>query len=377
MQANENPNLKRIIYSAKDIENKEKFGFIKAVSNKEALGQLQQQGLRDIQFHDDTIIGFGRDDLQGLSDKELSQIAKFELKIRTKEFSVLDLVVQTIRQSMVFILIGLAILAYGYYQQKVWAIVLGGIWAFSLPIITIFRSKYARHFHHLLVAYAFGDEKKAMNAIDALRVLKNQPDIQSELDFKQAFFIVKNQGIEKALELVKQWQSSMDTSSPGLFHSRVASLYLAQDDAESFLELMNQAYEVSEENELIAVDLALAEAHYGSQERAEQLLSKINQQTVLQQAQPYMIWIKAIIAAKKKESGAVSLYEQSINGFKHMKENPVAWPVIAVVKAELAVLIHAHGERQKAIDLLEDVWNILIVHGDKWLIEDCQKILKS
>jgi len=66
---------------------------------------------------------------------------------------------------------------------------------------------------------------------------------------------------------------------------------------------------------------------------------------------------------------ALQLLELSVSQFEEYGKNPLFWIHLAIASGDYALALYDSGEEKKAKYILDGVWSVLRIHGDKPLIE--------
>lgn len=363
---------KRFPYSAQNPRGKTIHGFVDARTSQEALGILEAKGLASIQLHDDTLTAFQRHDLTGRSHRELAQIAKFELQTKSDP-GVGTFLLQVIRQCMIVIVLGLGILLGGVVKSDLVLILMGAGVACYFPAVSLWKHQHARNYTSLLSAYALGNWDEALCLLEKLRPHSFGIEMDFDLDVREACIKAINGNLEEALPGLQHWKNRLDSVYPATYEARLASVYLAGGDVESYLTNQEAAYEISEHSATATIDLALGEAMYRDIDTAENLISALASESFPDQAKWYMAWINGIIALRRNESIAIEHLKGALDGMLSLQKNPAIWSALAVCSGYYALALHQIGETEKASEVVKRIWNVLKVHGSKELIEKLQE----
>ncbi|MCG8312558.1 MAG: hypothetical protein MI976_05030 [Pseudomonadales bacterium] len=361
--------MKKIPYSATTKAGKEKNGFVTAASNKDALKALNDQGYTNIKLHDDSSTAFRREDLDGLSERELEQIAKLEIKARTRT-SLVTCLIETIRLNWIIVVLGIGLSMWGYTDQSSVLLVIGLAVTLSMPLLTTWNYRTVTGYNNLLNSFAMGEWLEARQYIEQLRPKMKLPEMAFDLDIREASILASEGDLRGALELVEKWREVFETDSPGTFESRIAPIYHAAGDYQGFLERMKEGYFKSTSSSVLMLDLCLAEARFGEADRAELLLGKIVVEELPPQGIPFLDWVKGLIAIRKSDPASSSYLAGAVSGFLEYSENPAVLTSLALCSGSYAYSLILHGDRDGAKSVVERVWPILKAHGDLMLVTE-------
>lgn len=365
--------MKRVIYSATNPNGSTKNNFIEAKSNKEAINILRKKGLKNIRLHDDAFSSFQRDDLDEMTEKQLEEIAQFEINTR-KKANVFTFLTEVLRVNKVLIITGLGIFSWGAFNSYLFTSIAGAVLGLSMPILSLWNYRVVNNFNKLQKTMARGEWEESLKLIDKLRKHMKEPEMAFNLDIYKASIIASKKSLTESLLIVKKWELQFEDVSPGLFESRVAILYHASGDYDGFLTKMREGFHKSSENPSILTDLALAEARFGSIEQAISLLEKVSIEELPQHGLPFIDWAWGIIAKRQNKPVAIDHLNKAILGLLAYSDNPAAWTSLALCTGSFAVLLSENGQPQKAKMLTQSVWDILKNHGDKPLLRELSNL---
>ena len=361
--------MKKIIYKGIDTNGAEKKGFVSASSNAEALQLLKARGLADVQLYDDVLFAQDRAELENLSDAALEAIAKFEINVRSKP-RLLTFLLEVLRVNKLIVLGGLGLCLWGWYSGSYLSIIFGALISLSMPALSLWNYRHVSNYTHLLRTCADGRWGEANRLIENLRGHMKAPMMAFDLDIRKACIEAHVGSLNTALAIVEKWKHSFNEESPGLYESRVASIYHACDRYDDFIDQMRDAYFKSSLSPTLIVDLALAEARLGDVNKAEKLLACVRIEELPSHGLPFVDWIKGVVAKRKQDPQAQKHLEAAVSGMLQFGENPAIWTSLAVCVGCYAAALPEPGAMEKAQSLLASVAKILKVHGDKPLLAE-------
>jgi tetratricopeptide (TPR) repeat protein len=362
----------KVLYTAVNHQGKEKSGFIDVQSNKEALSKLKNLGLENIVLHGDAAIGVQREDLNWISEKRLNDIATYEVQ-QQKGLNFFSYLGEVFKSSIPTTLIGGAIFYYGYSDSPIW-MAAGVIVASFVPFFSLYSYSTMNDFNNLLKASAFGEWERVQELSKVLKSKNNNIDLTIEADTREAAIFAYKKDMDSAINFILPHREYLSKTTPGMFESKLASLYHMAGKYDKYIENMKKAYEVSKQNSL-RCDWAMAEARLGNLEVARGLIKEIEIESLPSYGMPLMYYTKGVVAYRKGELEYA--YEQlslAYNGFLEYSKNPAVWSALAIIVGMFAIVIHdLNGEQDGSYLLSEAMVDIIKVQADKPLIVELDK----
>ena len=360
--------MRPILYSAIGKEGKPETGYVDANSNAEALSILRASGLTNIELHDDYVTSQERPELKSLDKEQLGKLAAAEIQIRRGEPK-LKTFLYLHRDTIVTTIVGLVIVVAGFLEQSNTTIVIGSTLALLTPAYLYWIQRHARRYNALMAAFARGNWRKARHLIT---LLKKHVDsgMVFDLDAREAAIDAMEGDLDLALKKLETWKISMDCKSPGMYESRISSLYQIQGNYAACLDYLRQALEKNPDNPVYILDLAMSEARLGSIDKAAALLEQLDTSALITMAKPYLSWAKGIIALKNNSyREALELLGEAHTAYLAMQNNPIFWISLSLCSAYLSLVLHHQGQTKTAEDLLAEAWPIVKLHGEKPLLD--------
>lgn len=363
--------MTKIIYTAIDNKGQEQTNYIKADTNKQAIEQLKSQGFTHITLHDDAASGvFENEFLEGKTKGQLKRMAKFAL-IAKKDSSLISLLKENLIMNWWFILIGVIIASFGYFQNRHMTLVFGILFIVLLPLISIWRHRHGKRFRRILDYYTFGEWDKALKEIKIHRKFKRFPEHFHDLDFREASILAKTGKIKQALMLVKKWQNTFEQTNPGYYEGRLSVVFDSAGDNQMCLKLMRDCYNKSNDTNISSIDLAMTEARYGDYNESLNFISEINIERLPVNALPYLDWIRGVVAKQKQQNTiAKNFLENALVALLERQGEVLSEINIAECSGELAIVLNRLGETDNALQLISNVSTVLKAHGYKTLIKE-------
>jgi len=252
-------------------------GFIEAMSNKEALLELKEQGLSRINLLSDVALGFERAVLEGISEGELKRIAKFEVQMQ-KGAGFMPYFIETMRNNAIPLAIGVSMGLYGESTGSAWWMASSVILSLALPFFSFWNYGVMQTHTSLLKAVSFGEWEAAKTLSEDLKKQSKNPDITIEADTRLATYHAHQGDMNEALKVMMPHKSYLEKGA-GVYENKLGELYYHAGEYDKCVYQMKKAYEVSGENMMLA-DWAFAEVRFGDAEVAKKCLSEVEIETL-------------------------------------------------------------------------------------------------
>lgn len=363
--------MSTIIYTATDKFGKEHSNYIEVANNKQAIKLLKFQGFTNIVLHDDAAFDVIENEfLKGKTKGQLKRMAKFEL-IARKDPSLITLLKENIIMNWWFVLIGLIIAGFGFFQNRNMTLVFGILFVILMPLISIWRHRHGKRYRRITDYYSFGEWDKALKEIKIHRKFKRFPEHLHDLEFREASILAKIGKLEQALKLVSKWEKDFDLTNPGYYEGRLSGVYDSAGNEQMCLKLSNDCYNKSNNPMVSSIDLAMAEAKYGDYNKSLNLISEINKEELPIIAHPYIDWIQGVVAKQKNQNtDAKDHLVKALVKFIERQSEVLGELNVAECSGELAVVLNRLGETDNAIQLISNVSVVLKAHGYKSLLKE-------
>lgn len=365
--------MAKVLYSAYTAEGNRESGFIDVSSNYEALRILKEKGLREIEFHDDALFSSMQSNLEQLSDKELKEIAQLEIQWQ-KEASFGSYLKELLRVNMWAIAIGVGMMVYGYSVQGAWWMSFGVILATIGPFFGLWNYKLLTTYEALIKSTTFGEWDKVYDYANRLKASTKKTELHIEADSKIATALAAQGELAKALAQIADHRKILEEKMPGMYESKIATLYyLAGDYRQAYL-YMKKAYEISD-SEIMALDYISAEALYGNLQQAKQTLQKVDVAILPAYAKPYHRYLSGLIAYKEKKYNlAYEALQEAYSDMLAYRKNPAVWIIQAQIAGLLAIVKYEAMQTPCSNTILSDgVVSILKVYAYKELQQKLQE----
>ncbi len=369
----------KVLYSAIDKYGNTKSGFINASSNKEAMQQLKQIGLKKIKFYSDALFSTSRDDLDNFKEKELEEIAKQEIKNQQgstfKEYAF-----ATLKSSVLPIIAGIGILYYGYSIQSPILMAFGVIFATAVVFFKLWNYSVIKAHDTLIRALTLGAWEDIPQMSENLRTMAKQrkkifpgnvnQDLIVQADTIEASYYAHKKDLQKAIELLEVHREYLDKNQPSLYENKIAQLYYQARMFDKYLLKLKQCNIIAN-NDITRADLALAQARFGSVDEAQSLIDEIDESLIPAFASFQLHYIKGLIAYRKErlEDAENALFQAYLQLLKY-KNNPLMLEPMAIVTGTLAIVLYDNKKSQETKMIFDnELIHILKVHGDKYLLD--------
>ena len=358
----------KVLYTAFDEAGKEKSGFVEALNNKEALQYLSESGLQQIELHWDAAFAANRDDLEGISEKELARIAKFEVELH-KGVNASSFTKEVLRNNLIPMVIGSAMVLYGMSESSAWWMASGVILSLAIPFFSLWNYNLLQTHAAMYEALSFGEWERVKELAPQLKERAKNPDVSVEADTLLAAYYAHHKDMPRAIKILGEHESYLATKA-GSYENKLGSLYFHAKEYDKSLFHLKQAYVVSKENMMLA-DWALAEVRFGDIQKAKENLSQVDLAQLPPYGIPFIDYIDGVIAYKEGDlSTAKNAFLGAVDGFSAYDKNPAVWAPLAMANVMLAIVFEAMGERENAYEYLsEGVVKIAQEHAETPLLE--------
>jgi len=363
----------KVLYTAYNQDGKQKSGFIDVDSNKEALAKLKESGLVNISFHSEALFDFDNRDFAFLSERDIQRMVNLEVQWQ-KSSSFSSYFLELLKSNSITIIVGCAMVYYGYTEGSAMWMASGVILSTIFPFLGLWNYQLIHSHNNLIKAITFGEWEKVKGLSQKLRQGTKDRNVIVEADTMEAVYHAYKKDMDSAIKLLSSHRVFLESQNPGLFENKIANLYYMAGEYDKFLDKMKQALKISKQD-LVRIDLAMAEAKLGSLETAEKELEKIEIESMALYTVPFVHYTKGLISYKKNDF-KIAKEELLIahNGALEYSQNPAIWSGIAMITSTLALVMYDMGEKDPANELLsEGIVKILNVHADKNLLEELQK----
>lgn len=364
--------MKKILYTATNADGKVISNYVEANSNKEAIEILSEKGFSKIRLQDDVVIAISRSDLNNLSARELEQIARFESEIRARP-SFITFINEVFRANKLLIIVGLCLFIWGIYDSSKFLVIFGFILSASMPLLSTWNYRIVNGYNKLIRAYGCGQTEVVSGQTDFLRKHMKQPEMAFDLEVRMACINAKHGNLDEEISKLEEWRIPIEKLSPGMYESRIASVFHMGGSYDKYVESMREAFFKSSHSPTFILDLALAEARLGEVEKAELLLKQVKPEELPMHGIPFVDWVEGVVEYKNGGTDSESKLSSAVSGLLEFSENPAVWPSLAVCIGDYALSVSENASIDKAKELLSSVWGMLKFHGENGLIDQLIK----
>jgi hypothetical protein len=362
--------MAKILYSATDPNGQTVEGFVDAVSVAQARDLLAARSLCDIRVHQEVAMAEDPAKFDGLSDHDVQRLAAFKLRVMRKPglMTVLREVASRLQLALVA---DLALITAAVVMQR-WG------WASLLLVLALlpfglaaWRYRRVQHYQQLLEAFAVGHWSRVEHLAQKVRSGAAVPQmLDFDLDVRVATGQVRRgQPLEDALASLSGWADKLGAHHPGLLDCRLASVHAAAEDRRGFVQRMRAACEASGQEPARVMDLALAEARFGDDLRARQLLHGLDASLLPEHASGFVHWAHGVLALRAADDVALKHLNAAVADFLALADQHASvWTALAFCACDQAMALRLAGRTPEARKTLSKVWPVLLAHADKPLI---------
>lgn len=354
---------KQILYKATNPQGKALQDYISANSNEEAFQLLTEKGYTDIEFLSDAFTGISQPGVTELDAKSRASLARFDANVR-KNPGTLNYCIEVIRLHKAWIVTGSIILCWGIYANNLWAIIGGTITALGFPLLQVRGHLKAKRYTKIISDSALGNWEPALKNIETLKKSVKERGVLFDLDIRKACILAAQKKDPCLSELEQKWKNVMSLESPGIYHSRLSSIYYKLEDFEQYLQCQREAYFQSNQTPITKIDLAMGEIRYGDLHKAGVILKSISEDYLPNYGKPYLTWVNASYIKHNDSQKAEKLYISAINGLSEFVDNPAVWSALAMCVADFACAAQSEHAIDQARRLLQQFKQIIVSTAD-------------
>ena len=250
----------------------------------------------------------------------------------------------------------------------------GVIVASFVPFFSLYNYSTMNDFNNLLKASAFGEWNRVRELSQILRAKNKNIDVIIEADTKEATIFAHDKNMDSAINLILPHRKYLNETKPGIFESKLASLYYMAGEYDKYVQNMKKAYEVSKQSSF-RCDWAMAEARLGNLEVARRLIKEMEIEELPIYGMPLMNYTKGLVAYRRGELDyAYEQFSWAYSSFLEYSKNPAVWASLAMVVSMFAIVTHDLDNDQDGSCLLSEAMiDIIKVHADKPLLVELDK----
>jgi tetratricopeptide (TPR) repeat protein len=361
--------MAKVPYTAVNAAGKSVSGFVDESTMEAAVAHLKAQGLQDIELLVDPLYAAEPKLPSNASSSELAQIARIQ-KVFLRNPNLPTLLKAMVFEQRWWMLACFLIAAWAFYVGWQWIAVAIAL-LLLLPFVwTAFTFSSTRLYISVIREQATGQWDAALNAISQLRQKRIKDSMVAfDLDVRAAAILAKQYQLPQALDILKPWKEQLSISRPGLYESRLATVYYAAGNPNACVRFIEDALLLNPSNTTIKVDCALMNAMMGDRVRAQDLLNQLDRTNLPSFAPGFLSWIQAKIDMRNVNSPeALSHISKAIEAFLPMMSNPAIWSSVALCTADYALCLHRAGRTSDARQAVERVWSVLQPTADATLL---------
>lgn len=221
-------------------------------------------------------------------------------------------------------------------------------------------------YRQLQTAMVHGRWTESLRLIARLRRQGKPRALIMDLDFREAQVRIRlGDPVGRHLDYLARWKSELPRE-PGLFDSRLAGVYLAIGDYEKYREAARTSLAAAPGDASRLIELAMAEARFGSLAEARKLLERVDVKVVTGLAGTYRQWVEAVIALNSGESAKaeVLLALCATQVAELVRRLPMAEAWQAMLAGQHSLALARLGRREEAARIPAAVWPLLQLHAD-------------
>jgi len=374
--------MTKVLYSALDVNNNQKYGYIDAISNTDALEQLKQKNYSTIFLYNDILLSTQRDDLKNFSDKELEENAKLEITMQFRPTfkTFITATIQKYRWSIILgLIMGISGIFgfFGFEENDLLVITVGIVVSLLGPLIALLNypliSSYMKLFHSF--AYGSWDDTQSILAYFSRKDESTLPiELNFELNCMHAKLLAIHSRKEESLAIIQKKYEYIKNISPVRYSILLADIEYINGNYKQYLNRIQKLYLENSNNAMVTLELAFAEVRFGESEKANELLNNLNyKELVYTNGLPILNLVKGMITKKKDITQALIHFEDAVSKLLELRSNSIMLPLLAIASGQYSIALYDNGEKENAKIILHDIWDILKIHGDKYLHDEIYK----
>ena len=363
-------------YEAVDSDGKPTTDFQDAATVRTAYAALRDAGLGDIRILD-TQTGAAIDDayLRGLSEKERKEYAEFLTRCCQVDDARTEWrrsLLQGMREAMAedrSTHIGFSLVLLFCLWQQIWLGVAGIVLIYGVVAVQTVRAiRWYDLYQDMLKAQVAGQWPKALSLIARLRantLMLQQTDVG--LDFEEAAIRARQGGdIGQIIAGLAAWRERL-ADHPGAFEARSLDVYIAGGHFDRYLKAARQALDALPEDPSRRMDLALAEARFGSVAEARSAMYTLDQSLLNENLRLLSQWIEGLIALRNGDNAkALSELWKALSTLRGEASTPPPPSVpLALVAGAYCLALARSGRKEEAARRLAEAWPLLRLHGSQ------------
>ena len=358
--------MAKLLYSAVAADGTRTEGMVNAPSVVAAREQLEQQGLKQVELRPETPPASGPAQPTGVDPLQRGELARFRQHLLQAQLQPPDLgavLGGLARRSRLWLAADAGLVVYGLAtSQPVW--VAAGLLAAAAPFaLTGWRFRGVDRHQRLLRHYALGQwDAVRVLAKDLRAISETRPELDVDLDMRLACIYARDHALPEALQRLEPWRKRLATR-PGAFQARLAQVHLMAGDTAGCVAQLTQAHDADPQQAHRTLELALAQARYGSMAQAEVLLAQAGAGTLTADEQALVLWARGLLQLRRREADATPTLAQAVGTWLQRVDDPATWPLLALCACDHAVALHQAGHHEAARERIAQVWPVLEPHA--------------
>jgi len=362
--------MSRILYRAKSARGDDVADFIEASSAAEAMSKLAGRGLKDIVLMQSPDIAAFNQPLPGMDPQVYARL-RAEI---SEDRSLKAALGRVVRYNASLLAVGAAALAAGLWLRLLPLSLVGGaLFVYPFAFFAV-KHRHLNNFQALLKSYARGQWEEVRRLAPALRNATDNALLPWDIDVRLACVEAHQGRLDAAVASLEHWRPQIAAKAPGMFEARLASVYSAARDYDTFVRLMEQAAELGRQDPSRMVDVALAHARFGDLRRARDVLDSVDVKLLTPTGQKFVTYVKGILLVREGHPElAIPDLRTATDGFLELSlKSSAGWVALAMSSGYLAVALARCGQRDEAQAVIAPVLPILLVHAEKPLMDALQ-----
>jgi tetratricopeptide (TPR) repeat protein len=377
------------LWSGKDAQGNQRSERVEAENAQQARAILADRGWTDLQLIQDELGSAVVSQVKAAAwvreGADPQKMAELQAKLMQgkKAPGLFAQTLDSIKKEIKFIIIWAAILAFGIYKHRTWAIVFGAagiaLYVLLFPVLHfVFRffATAQREYARLNKARVWGRWDEVLECVERLR----RPDRITGVgvpDFElvrcRAQALVGLGKLDEGLAEFRKLENSPKVER-GMYYSLLAAIYDVGRQFDKALELRQKAVEEKPDTASVWIDLA-----YGYVRRlkrpveARAALAHTEKLEITGLGKPYLFFLRGIILWREhKPDEARKELEQALVAFRPLMHQPLVEGLLLLTKAHLCAVEIELGNVANAKTLFGEVEPYLIAHREDELLELCR-----
>ena len=377
------------LWSGKDAQGNQRSERVEAENAQQARAILADRGWTDLQLIQDELGSAAASQVKAAGwvreGADPQKMAELQAKLMQgkKTPGLLAQSLDSIKKEIKFIIIWAAILAFGIYKHRTWAIVFGAagiaLYVLLFPVLHfVFRffAKAQNEYARLNKARVWGRWDEVLECVERLR----RPDRitgvgvpEFELVRCRAQALVGLGKLDEGLAEFRKLENSPKVER-WMYYSLLAAIYDVGKQFDKALEMRRKAVEEKSDTASVWIDLA-----YGYVRRlkkpveARAALAHTEKLEISGLGKPYLFFLRGIILWREhKPDEARKELEKALVAFRPLMHQPLVEGLLLLTKAHLCAVEIELGNVANAKTLFREVEPYLIAHREDELLELCR-----